>query len=286
METARAPSQRSRRAVKRLEDEDDIHRSDLIQKKTKKTSKCASMVTSTTTSRKPRVSEKAPPIRSKPSNAVPGEGNCVPLGCRHLLIVVEDIPIILDTDTADEDVVQPQILTTSPSRSPSPAPIPLVVMQIFVRRGKKPLLPFKQQIIDPNLPYDDIRQIIINCVIVKSKLRKHDFNESTDITIGGTVISSTRGGKMLPEPEYGSFEDDGDFEAVQSIIRDMATPKKSLILSILAVYTLREVAVRPEDQEGDEEASDAPVVPKRKVSRIFNISHSSALQVNSTNDYC
>jgi len=187
---------------------------------------------------------------------------------------------------ADEDVIQQQISMTSPSRSPSPAPIPLIIMQIFIRRGKKLLLPFKQQIIDPNLPYEDIRQIIINCVIVKSKLRRHDFNESTDITIGGTVISSTRSGKMLSEPEYGSFEDDGDFEAVQAIIRDTATPKKSLILSILAVYTLHEVAVRPEDEGGDEGASDAPVIFKRKVSRIFNIFDSSALQVSSTNDYC
>ena len=227
METARAPSQRSRRAVKRLEDEEDIHRSDLIQKKNKKTSKSMSMITLTTTRRKPRVSEKAPPIRSKPSNAVPGEGNRVPLSCRYILIIVDDIPIILDIDTVDEDVIQQQISMNSPSRSPSPAPIPLIVMQIFIRWGKKSLLPFKQQIIDPNLPYEDIRQIIINCVIVKSKLRRHDFNESTDITIGGTVISSMRGGKILPEPEYGSFEDDGDFEAVQAIIRDTATPKRA-----------------------------------------------------------
>ena len=168
-----------------------------------------------------------------------------------------EVPINIPDDSSSElDDLHAQlpkpatIVVPNPSKSPVLPALPTIVSNIFVKRNGKLLGGYDQRSISPSQSYSALRDMICKYVM-STKVKKDVFDPELDMRLGCSWIATTKSPlKPLADGEYGNFNDDDAFEAVQELIRGSMSSKKPMLLSIMAWIEVDEPSKAPATRHG------------------------------------
>lgn len=115
---------------------------------------------------------------------------------------------------------------------------------MWVLKDRKPVGKFKQDVIDFNLEYMEVRKVLDGFVLAKLKMNASE-SDNVNIEYGAlwTTGAKASTNKPLAPTAYGDFECEGDYVALQERVRSTMVGRKknqigNNVLQVLATVTV------------------------------------------------
>ena len=261
-------STRVNQAPTRYGDEEEVYTSRYVTAKSSKSSKGSSKCVTKKTSTKSKISRKPAPAPQKRTSSI-SKGNNPKLSSWFLTTIAKTNEIKHGTTNNDPEIsgiLDVVDISSSESRSPTPAPDPLcrIITVVQVYKERKIHATPKQVVIDLVCSFFLFKTRLFR--IVAAKLGTDYELDPTDVT-----YRFLWGAAKLPANKklVGTFldlEDDGDFDGLQTSIRNTASKKggtSDKVLYINAIVPNRDNALDHSNLNAS--ALDSPqrqVIPK------------------------